>query len=172
MRLDATAIESTVFASLKKFIFGDTRPIRGAVVHPVLGTLLYSDDDEAWLTDPKSSPCGFGFYIAGDWSTPGPEVLPPQSLIDTAINIATHSEAFIRSVQDIIDSELKKLSPKDRDLEEIKKLRVYRVELMWPDRPNDGEIQLRTSAESNRMWYCGYINGKPVLPLEFAGLDN
>lgn len=161
-----------MFTSLKKLVFGDTRPIRRSVIHPVLGNLLYSDDDEAWLIDPKSSPCGFGFYIAGDWSIPGPEVLPPQSLIDAAINIASHSEVFAQLVRDIVDSKAKAVSPKDPDLEEIKKLRVHRVELMWPERPNDGEIQLRTSGESNRMWYCGCINGKPVLPLEFAGLDD
>jgi hypothetical protein len=161
-----------MFAALKKIIFGDTRPIRRSVIHPALGNLLYSDDYEAWLTDPKSSPCGFGFCIAGDWSIPGPEILPPQPLIDAAINIASHPEAFVRLVQGVIDSKLKTVSPKDPDLEEIKNLRVHCVALMWPDKPNEGEIELRTSSDSNRMWYCGYIDGKPILPLEFAGLDN
>jgi hypothetical protein len=161
-----------VFAKLKKFLFGDTRPIRRSIAHPALGDLIYSDDAEAWLTDPKSSRCGFGFYIAGDWSTPGPEVLPPQQLIDTAIDITSHSEAFVRSVRDLIESKMKTMHSRDPDFEEIKKLQVYRVALMWPERPNDGEIELRTSPDSNRMWHCGYIDRKPIPALGFSGLDD
>jgi hypothetical protein len=58
-----------MFTKLKYLILGDKRPIVRAVTHPVIGTLTYSDDDEAWLTDLKTSAYDFGFYISGDWAT-------------------------------------------------------------------------------------------------------
>jgi len=103
---------------------------------------------------------------------PCPEVMPAQELIVTAVAIASRSEAFVQSVREVIEAKLKTLPSGHPDFEEIKKLEVYSVDLMWPDQPKDGEIELRTSPESIRMWHCGYTNGKPVLPLAFSGLDN
>ena len=160
-----------MFAKLKKFILGDTRPIRRIIVHPVIGHLIYSDDDEAWLTDPKSSAYGFGFYIAGDWSKPGPEVLPPAQLIEHAAQIASNPNALIQSVQELINAQLKTDGSLRDAKNEVEQLHVYRVMLMWPERPNDGEIELRSSPDSNRMWHCAYINGKPAPSLVFSGLD-
>ena len=42
------------------------------------------------------------------------------------------------------------------DRDEIERLQVYCVALMWPERPDDGEIALRTSPDSERMWHCAY----------------
>lgn len=160
-----------MFSQLKKFIFGDKRPVVRSIAHPVIGTLTYSDDDEAWLTDPKASPCGFGFYISGDWKAAGPEILPASALVQHAEVIGADPETFLRSVQEFIDAQLHFVHSLAGHRDEIEKLRVYQVALMWPDRPADGEIELRASFDSHRIWHCAYIEGKPAPYLNFTGLD-
>ena len=160
-----------MFTKLKKFFLGDKRPIARTVNHPVIGTLVYSDDDEAWLTDPGASAYGFGFYISGDWDADGPEIRPAAALIEHAAQIASHPDAFIRSVQEFIAAQLQTDKLLQADRGEIEKLRVYRVALMWPERPDDGEIELRTSLDSIRMWHCAYIGRKPAPHLGFSGED-
>lgn len=160
-----------MFAKLKKFFLGDNRPVVRSVTHPVIGTLDYSDDVEAWLTDPKTSTYGFGFYISGDWDADGPEIRPAAALMEHATAIAAHPEEFIQSVQAFIDSQLQSERSLAADKDEIQKLRVYQVALMWPTRPDDGEIELRTSFDSDRMWGCAYIGRKPAPHLSFTGLD-
>lgn len=160
-----------MFSQLKKFIFGDKRPIARSIAHPIIGMLSYSDDDEAWLTDPKTSPYGFGFYISGDWKAEGPEILPASALVEHAAMIASDPEPFLRSVQEFIDAQMHFARSLGGHRDEIGKLRVYQVALMWPERPADGEIELRTSFESHRMWHCAYIHGKPAPHLNFTGLD-
>ena len=160
-----------MFAKLKKFILGDKRPVVRSVPHPVIGTLTYSDDDEAWLTDPKTSAYGFGFYIFGDWDADGPEIRPASALVDHAAAIASRPEVFTQAVQDFVASQLQTVKSLAADKDEIQKLRVYLLALMWPERPDDGEIELRTSLDSHRMWHCAYIGRKPAPYLGYSGLD-
>jgi hypothetical protein len=134
--------------------------------------MMYSDDDEAWLTDPNISPYGFGFHISGDWDPMHTEIRPATVLVNHAAEIASQSAAFTKSVIDFIETQLRTVKSLAVDREEIRKLRVYRVNLFWPDRPNDGEIELRTSLETDRMWHCAYINRKPAPCLTFSGLAN
>jgi hypothetical protein len=158
-----------MFAKFKKFISGDKRPIGRSIPHPVIGVLTYSDDDEAWLTDPKTSPYGFGLYISGDWDADSPEIRPSSLLIEHAADIVSHREVFTKSVQQFIDSQLKAVKSLAADRDESTKLKVYRVALMWPGRLDDGEIELRTSLDSDRMWHCAYIGLKPAPHLGFSG---
>ncbi len=160
-----------MFANLKKFILGEKRPIVRTLEHPLIGTLTYSDDAEAWLSDPKTSAYGFGFYISGDWDADGPEVGPASALVDHAAAIAAHPEAFTELVREFVDSQLQSVRSLAADKDEIQKLRVYAVFLMWPDRPDDGEIELRTSFDTDRMWGCAYLGRKPAPHLSFIGLD-
>jgi len=160
-----------MFDKLKKFFAGDQRPFARSVSHQVIGTLTFSDDDEAWLTDPKSSPYGFGFYISADWDADGPEIRPASALIEHAAAIASNPEAFKHSVREFLDSQLQSVRSLAADRDEIQKLQVYRVALMWPERPDDGEIDLRTSLDTNRFWGCAYIGRKPAPHLMFEGLD-
>ena len=124
-----------MFAKLKKFILGDKRPIVRSVPDPVIGTLIYSDDDEAWLTDPKTAAYGFGFYISGDWDADGPEIRPAAALIEHAAEIASRPEAFTQAVRAFVESQLRSVKALAADGAEVEKLRVYRVALMWPERP-------------------------------------
>lgn len=161
-----------MFAKLKKLFLGEKRPIARSVTHPIIGRMTYSDDDEAWLTDPKTSPYGFGFYIAGDWDAAGPEIRPSSALIDHAAAIAAAPEAFTDLLREFVNSQLESVRSLAADKDEIQKLRVYRVALMWAERPDDGEIELRTSSDSDRMWHCAYIGRRPAPHLGFSGLDH
>jgi hypothetical protein len=161
-----------MFDKLKKLLRGEQRPIIRSVDHPAIGRLLYSDDDQAWLTDPASSPYGFGFYLVGDWEAENIEIRPAEALLEHAAQIAAQPEALLESVRQLVEAQLRT----DKSLEalrsEIEKLQVYRVALMWPERPNDGEIELRTSIDSNRIWQCAYLGRKPAAPFVYVGLDN
>src|SRR5262245_27183241 len=123
-----------MFAKLKKFILGDKRPIVRSVSHPTIGTLVYSDDDEAWLSDPKTAAYGFGFYISGDWDADGPEIRPAAALVEHAASIASGPEAFTQSVRQFVESQLQSVRSLASHRDEIQKLRVYCVALMWPER--------------------------------------
>ena len=109
-----------MFTKLKKFILGDKRPIVRSVSHPVVGTLTYSEDDEAWLIHPETSGYGFGFYIAGDWDSAALEIRPALALLDHAAAIAANSEAFAQSVQEFIDSQLQSVPSLDSDKDEVR----------------------------------------------------
>src|SRR5688500_13136127 len=114
-----------MFAKLKKFIHGDKRPIVRSVTHPVIGTLTYSDDDEAWLTNPKTSAYGFGFSISGDWDADGSEIRPASALVGHAAEIASWPDDFTRGVRDFVASQWETVKSLAGDREEIQKLRVY-----------------------------------------------
>jgi hypothetical protein len=160
-----------MFDKLKRLLRGEQRPIIRSVDHPIIGRLLYSEDDEAWLTDPVTSPYGFGFYIVGDWEAENIEIRPAEGLLEHAAQIAAHPEALIESVRQLVQSQLRT----DKSLEalrsEVEKLQLYRVALMWPERPNDGELELRTSSDARQVWQCAYLGRKPAAPLVLVGLD-
>jgi hypothetical protein len=160
-----------MFAKLKKLIFGDPRPVVRSVNHAVIGTLTYSGDDAAWLTDPKTSTYGFGFYISGDLDADHPEIGPAAALVEHAAEIASRPDVFTERVRAFVESQLKTEKSLTADRNEIENLRVYRVLLMWPERPDDGEIELRESFDSERMWHCAYIGRQPARHLGFSGLD-
>lgn len=160
-----------MFARLKRLWFGDQRPIVPSVTHPLLGELVYSADDEAWLSDPKASNLGFGFFISGDWNPAATTIRPAAALIEHAAEIASNPEAFAESVRAFLKSQLTTVKRLQADREEIERLQIHRVALMWPEHPDDGEIELRTSPDSERMWHCAYLGRKPSPTLSFSGLD-
>jgi hypothetical protein len=160
-----------MFDKLKKLLRGEQRPIIRSVDHPAVGRLLYSDDAQAWLSDPATSPCGFGFYIVGDWEAENIEIRPAEALLEHAAQIAAQPEALVESVRQLVQSQLRTEKSLEALRSELEKLRVYRVALMWPERPNDGEIELRTSFDSHRVWQCAYLGRKPAAPVIYVGVD-
>ncbi len=160
-----------MFDKLKKLLRGEQRPIIRSVDHPVIGRLLYSDDDEAWLSDPALSPCGFGFWIVGDWEAENIEIRPATALLEHAAQIAAQPQALVESVRQLVQSQLRTDKSLEPHRSEVDQLQVHRVELLWPERPDDGQLELRTSADSNRVWRCAYLGRQPAAPLVLAGLD-
>ncbi len=151
-----------MFVKLKKFLLGDPKPTVESVAHPVLGLLTYSEDDDAWLTDPSLAACGFGFYIAGEIDKNDQIYHPSPALIEHAASIASNPGPLVCLVEQFIVSQLQGVRDLTRYRDEVEQLRIYRIDLMWPDRPDDGEIELRTSADSEQMWGCAYIGRKPA----------
>lgn len=160
-----------MFSKLKKLMLGDKRPIRHSVNHPVLGLLHYSEDDEAWLIDKEESKLGFGLYIAGDWESESDEVGPSALLLDHAVDVFENLHEFNKMVEHFVNSQLKTVKHLSEHKDEISKLSLHRLALMWPERPDDGELEFRPSADSERIWGCSYIGKKPVSELSFIGLD-
>jgi len=54
-----------MFATFKRKLLGDRRPVDRRVENHILGSLIYSDDDDAWLTEEGSTQLKFSFYISG-----------------------------------------------------------------------------------------------------------
>ncbi len=161
-----------MFDKLRKLIKGDQRPIVRSVTHPMIGTLDYSEDDEAWLTDPKTSTYGFGFYISPESAVDCFDFRPASALVDHAASLASNPSAITQLVKSFLTSQLQSNPSLAADKDEIQKLQLYRVALMWPERPGDGEIELRTSLDSNRIWGCAYIDRKPAPHLSLPGRDD
>ncbi|HEV7404430.1 MAG TPA: hypothetical protein VGO11_15930 [Chthoniobacteraceae bacterium] len=160
-----------MFDKLRKLLKGEQRPIIRSIDDPAIGRLLYSDDDEAWLSDPALSPCGFGFCIVGDWEAENIEIRPAAALLEHAAQLAAAPQALVESVRQLVQAQLRTEKSLEPHRGEVEKLRLYRVDLPWPERPNDGEIELRTSFDSKRMWHCAYLGRQPAAALVFAGLD-
>lgn len=160
-----------MFDKLKKLLRGEQRPIIRSVDHPVIGHLLYSDADEAWLSDPALAPYGFGFRIVGDWEAENIEIRPATALLEHAEQLAAEPAKLIDSVRQLVQSQLRTEKSLEPHRSEVEKLQIHRVELLWPERPDDGELELRTSFDSSRLWHCAYLGRYPTGPLVFAGVD-
>lgn len=141
-----------MFEKLKRFLQGEP-PAVDSVVDPVLGTLSWSKEDEAWLSSPEHAAIGFAFEIAG-----APQ--PDGSLVRHAADIAKKKEEFVRSVQRFLSEETASVRHLSAFNEEIAGLKIERVCLFWPDRPDDGMIFF-DGGRDYRGWRCDYVGRTP-----------
>jgi hypothetical protein len=166
-----------VLERLKRLLGGDSRPVDRIVEHPTLGTLSYSEDDDAWLTDPEAAACGFGFYVAGDRAPKHERICPDPTLLEHAVALARDPESIRAKVADHLArhppsaNELRRAGADLTPIADITSLKIYRICLMWPDRPNDGEIELRLSFSDKRFWVCSYVDRSPAHAVAYGGLD-
>ena len=142
-----------MFEKIKRFLQGEPPPVADKVVDPVLGTLSWSKEDEAWLSSPEHDCVGFTFQIAG---TPQPD----ESLVRHAADISGTKEEFIRSVQRFLSNEAVSVRHLSAFKEEIAGLKIERVCLFWPERPDDGMIFFRGGRDF-RGWRCDYVGRAP-----------
>ena len=140
-----------MFTALKKIFAAKPRVERLPVIHPTLGPITYSDEEEAWLTDPAHASLGFRFHIAGDEA-------PDAALIPHAESIARDPLSFRNMVGTFLEAEAKRL--KDRD-DTVRKLEIDMLCLFWPDKPDDGMIYF-SGGDRYGVWRCDYRNRKPV----------
>ncbi len=138
-----------MFEKLKRFFQGEPPPIANTVDDPALGLLSWSKDDEAWLSRAEYRDIGFGFQIAG---TPHPDA----SLLRHAADIIEKKEEFVRSVQSFLTTEAASVPHLSAAKKEIAELKIERVCLFWPERPNDGMIYF-DGGRDHRVWRCDYI---------------
>jgi len=142
-----------MFDKLKRFLQGDPPPIAEKIDDPILGTLTWSKDDEAWVSSPAHAGVGFEFQISG---TPEPD----KALLAHAADILRRRDEFVAEVLACARAEGETVRSLHSYRDEIAGLRVERVCLFWPDRPDDGMISL-SGGRDYRLWRCDYIARKP-----------
>ena len=142
-----------MFAKLKRFLQGEPPPVADKVIVPALGTLSWSKEDEAWLSSPEYDGIGFAFQIAG---TPQPDA----ALVLHAADIVQQKEEFVRSVQRCLTSETASVRHLRAFRDEIAALKIARVCLFWPQRPDDGMIFF-DGGRDYRVWRCEYVDRTP-----------
>jgi hypothetical protein len=142
-----------MFDKLKRLFQGQSPPVAETISDPVLGTLTWSIEDEAWLSATEYYGMGFVFQISG---TPRPD----GSLIRHAADIFTKREEFVQTVQQFLSEQ----TSSDRHFrafkEEISGLKIERVCLFWPNRPDDGMIFF-DGGLNHRVWRCDYVARTP-----------
>jgi hypothetical protein len=138
-----------MFAKLRRFFRGEAPPVAGEMVHPVLGTLKWSEEDEAWITSPEHNGIGFALQIAG---TPRPD----ESLVRHAAEIVATRDEFVRSVERFLSDQMSSVRNLGAFREELGRLKIERVCLFWSERPNDGMIFFE-GGRDHRIWRCDYV---------------
>jgi len=141
-----------MFDKLKRFFQGDPPPIAEKVSDAVLGTLTWSKDDEAWISDAAHDDAGFEFVIRG---TPEPD----EALLVRARDILRRKDDFVAEVLAFVKSEGDKERRPALYREETAGLRVESVSL-WPERPEGGMIYF-SGGKDYRLWRCDMVAGKP-----------
>ncbi len=149
-----------VLSALKRKLLGDKRPIERQIDSDVLGRLVYSDDDEAWLTGGESGELKFGFYIAGSEDFSAPTQRPDPYLVRQAEAVALVQDQFIAEVMAYLQTEAKVRRIHKGWEHEIAQLQIETLCLFWPKRPRDGQISF-SGGSDYRLWRCGYLDGKP-----------
>jgi hypothetical protein len=140
-----------MFSALKKVFTPKPKVERVPFVHATLGEFAYSEEEEAWLSDPKHGALGFCFHITGDEK-------PDARLLPHAESVAHDADAFRKMVGDFLESEADRMKPRQAAIRELK---IDMVCLFWPERPDDGMIYF-TGGDSYGLWRCDYQNGKPI----------
>ena len=82
-----------MFEKLKRWWQGAPPPVAQSLEDPVLGTLKWSEEIEAWLTQPGHAGCPFEFHIDG---TPEPD----PALLRHAAEILCRKDDFVARVSD------------------------------------------------------------------------
>ena len=159
-----------MFGKLKKFIFGDNREINRTFESDVIGRLVFSDDQEFWISEKLDKCNGVKFIVSGDWSAEKVIIEPSRELINTAESIARNYPSFERSVELFLASEITREPSLLSFRQEIETLKVSSICLFWPERPRDGEILFSSNIDSNRrLWACALADGAPTSSLSFSG---
>jgi hypothetical protein len=142
-----------MFDKLKRFFQGEPSPVAEKVDDPVLGTLTWSKDDEAWVSGADHADVGFVFMISG---TPEPD----KALLAHAAELLRRKDEFVAEVLAYVKSEGERVRHFSSYSEEIAGLSVEQVNLCWPERPDDGMISL-SGGRDYRLWRCDYVARKP-----------
>lgn len=155
-----------MFAALKRRLLGDRRPIVRQIENEILGPLIYSDDDKAWLTEETSKELKFGFYIAGSEDIASASQMPDPALIKQAESVARSQDQFIAEVMAYVNEECRTKRLHKGWEGEIGQLQIETLCFFWPKRPRDGQISF-SGGNNYRLWRCGYLDGKPCGGLSF-----
>jgi hypothetical protein len=143
--------KETMLIALKKLFAAKPKVERRPVMHPILGAITYSEEEQAWLTDAAHASLGFRFRIAG-------EEAPDAALISHAESVARDPLAFRKMVGTFLEIEAERLKDKD---DTVRKLEIEMLCLFWPDKPDEGMIYF-SGDDRYGVWRCDYKSRKPV----------
>jgi hypothetical protein len=116
-----------------------------------LGPLVWSKDLEVWESSPLHREIGFTFNIAG-------HPIPDDSLMRLAKSIAKKKHEFLDAVNLLLLSESKSPRYTGNIENDIIRLEIESVCILWPDHPTQAMIFFRSGADG-REWHCDYENG-------------
>jgi len=118
---------------------------------PLLGKLILSEDEDWWEGSVKIGEKKVCFLLGGDLE-------PGRELIAHAHDIVQIFDRFESMIADfLLDEALRWKSFSD----EIRRLVVEDICLVWPDRPDDGMIYFK-GPDEYRVWRCDYVNRRPT----------
>lgn len=141
----------SLLSLLKKLFAAPPKIERVPLLHPVLGPITYSEEEEAWLTEPSHASLGFRFSIAG-------EAAPDARLLAHAESVARDPVVFRQKITAFLEAEAQRWK---NHAETVRRLEIAMVCLFWPERPDDGMIFF-AGGESYGLWRCDYKNRAPL----------
>lgn len=142
---------------LKRIFRKDRRAVCEVVDHPVLGRLVYSVESGDWESQVGHRGIQFKFSIAADRRDGAEHILPAGALVSHAESIALEPGEFEARIRRFLTSEVRAQARLKGLQEEVSRLEIDVVCLMWPERPNDGMIQFRGPVDDRRLWRCDYV---------------
>jgi hypothetical protein len=119
------------------------------VQDPVLGTLAWDVDEDAWVVQGDAAP--FRILLAGAAG-------PTPRLLAHARDLYLAPEKVVGDVASMLGAAAETLPVAKH---EILRLRIESVCLMWPDRPEDGMIYFDGPTTAERIWRCDYVARRP-----------
>jgi hypothetical protein len=124
---------------------GTLRKLPTPVQDPVLGTVTWDPDEDAWVVHGQVAP--FRILLAG-------EAGPDPRLLEHARDLCSAPEKVAADVASMLGAAAEALPVAKH---EILGLRIESICLMWPDRPEDGMIYFDGPDTAERIWRCDYI---------------
>lgn len=110
----------------------------------VLGTIEWNPEDDGWVATVHVAPHPFRILIGGDER-------PDEHLLAHARDIFTAPEKLLAQLNELVRKEAIEL-PDWAD--EVSRLHLDRVALLWPDEPDGGIVYLDGSDTDGRLWQC------------------
>jgi hypothetical protein len=123
----------------------------------VMGRLEWNAADDGWVATVQLAPHSFRILIGGDDR-------PDESLLAHARQIFAAPERFVRQVDDVLEKEAQDF-PDWKD--ELLRLHIQDVSLLWADEPGDGTVYLDGPDTDGRQWQCDLKKWEPVQPLSY-----
>jgi hypothetical protein len=121
------------------------------VPHEQLGELRFDGDEGAWRVRVQCPSGPIEFLIGG-----GRE--PDGGLLAHASELVSSSAAFMVQIRKYLEQEAARYEPRQ---DEVRSLRLDKVCLFWPKRPNDGMLYFTNANNDGKVWRCDYVDRKP-----------